>query len=203
MPQVPNPSIRYKGWASKKGISPWVETDFKSIDIKQRYNNENAPNIVFVLVDDWGWNDVGFRSNYLAWTTPTIDSLMSEGINLDNYYTYQQCTPSRGALMTGRFALRLGLWEAHDQAELPLHEVTLAQELKSAGYQTYLIGKWHLGTSTNQHLPNNRGFDYFYGYLSGYIDYWSKTYDNFQDLYENKKLVSDPDELSSDLHTGM
>ena len=64
--------------------------------------------------------------------------------------------------MTGRFALRLGQWDVN-LGELPLTETTIAQEMKSAGYRTYLVGKWDLGYSTRAHLPTSRGYDYFYG----------------------------------------
>lgn len=113
---------------------------------------------------------IGYRSTYLNWTTPTIDQLAAEGIKLENYYSHETCTPSRGALLTGRYPLRLGLWEQHIEAELPLNETTLAQELKSAGYQTYMVGKWHLGYSTDAHLPPNRGFDSYYGTYCSCVD---------------------------------
>ena len=73
-------------------------------------SSSTSPNIVFVLVDDWGWNDVGWRSTYLSWTTPNIDRLASEGIKLDNYFTAYVCLPARSSLMTGRYAFRQGTW---------------------------------------------------------------------------------------------
>ena len=79
-------------------------------------------------------NDAGWRSNYMSWTTPNIDRLVQESVLLENFYTHEICTPTRGALMTGRFALRLGQWDVN-LGELPLTETTLAQELKSAGYR--------------------------------------------------------------------
>jgi hypothetical protein len=159
-------------WTKAGGVVPWITAPSVDTSVDIKYKHADAPNIVFVLVDDWGWNDFGKRSTYLKWTTPIIDSLAAEGINLENYYTYQTCSPSRGALLTGRYPIRLGLWQIHDQAELPSEETTLAQELQAANYRTYLVGKWHLGVSSSLHVPTNRGFDYFYGYYSSYIDYW-------------------------------
>ena len=98
----------------------------------------------------------------MSWTTPNIDRLAKESVLLDNHYSHEICTPTRGALMTGRFALRLGQWDVN-LGELPLTETTIAQEMKSAGYRTYLVGKWDLGYSTRAHLPTSRGYDYFYG----------------------------------------
>jgi len=73
-------------------------------------SSSSSPNIVFVLVDDWGWNDVGWRSTYLSWTTPNIDRLAAEGVKLDNYFTAYVCLPARSSLMTGRYAFRQGTW---------------------------------------------------------------------------------------------
>ena len=72
--------------------------------------------------------------------------------------------------------------------------------MKSAGYRTYLVGKWDLGFSTSAHLPTRRGFDYFYGYLNGVIDYWTKNFETHLDLHENEDLVTDADAISPTLH---
>jgi arylsulfatase A-like enzyme len=100
----------YTTFASLGGIGAWVDSSFEPTTITQKYDYSDAPNIVFVLIDDWGYNDPGYQSTYLSWTTPNIDSLASEGIILKNYFSNQICIPSRGALMTGRYPLRLGLW---------------------------------------------------------------------------------------------
>ena len=191
-------------WKEKKGVVSWAADPdyFSSAIISQKYMKVDAPNIVFVLVDDWGWNDVGYRSSYMSWTTPTIDRLASEGIKLENYFTSYSCIPARGALLTGRYPIRLGLWETGEGAELPLSETTLAQELQSAGYRTYMVGKWHLGFSTSHHTPPYRGFDWSYSYWNGAVDYWTKQYGFYTDLHFNSDLVTDMTELSSDLHNG-
>ena len=198
-PQVPNSYGASEVYESEGGYAPWIETDTKSLSIKTKYTSKDAPNIVFVLADDWGWNDAGWRSNYVGWTTPNIDRLVQESVLLENFYSHEICTPTRGALMTGRFALRLGQWDVN-LGELPLEETTLAHELKSAGYRTYLVGKWDLGFSTKAHLPTNRGFDYFYGYLNGVIDYWTKQFEDVMDLHENEFIVTNKEDTSDSLH---
>ena len=150
-----------------------------------------------------GWNDVGYRSTYLNWTTPTIDRLASEGVKFENYFTYSTCIPSRGALLTGRYPIRLGLLDAFGSKELPLSEVTIGQELQSAGYQTYMVGKWHLGFSTLEHTPANRGFQSSYTYWNGFVDYWTKGYGIYNDLHDGIESVTNEDELSTDLHNGI
>ena len=191
-------------WAAAGGISTWLEddTDFVAAKTQQKYSYEDAPNIVFVLVDDWGWNDVGWRSTYMNWTTPNLDRLAAEGVKLDNYMSHASCVPSRSALMTGRFAIRTGLWSTGNTGELPDSEITIAQELKTAGYITYGVGKWHLGFSSPSKLPSNRGFDYFYGYWNGFIDYWDKSYSNYVDLHDNMDLETDENILDNSLHNG-
>ena len=102
--------------------------------------NPQAPNIVFVLLDDWGWNDVGWRSNYMSWTTPNIDRLASEGVKLENYYSAYYCIPARASLLTGRYAIRHGTWDnsfesnEHLPHELSLDETTIAQEMQVLGF---------------------------------------------------------------------
>lgn len=183
------------------GICPYVNNYYTPVNVSQIYHPSNAPHVIFVLVDDWGWNDIGFRSTYMNWTTPTIDKLAKEGIVMDNYFTQSFCVPSRGALMTGRQAVRLGLLEDVDGNELPLDEFTIAQEFKSAGYMTYMVGKWHLGYSSLARTPTYRGFDFHYGYFDGFMDYYTKTFGDYLDLQSNGELVSDEDEISSELHS--
>jgi arylsulfatase A-like enzyme len=201
-PQVPTDGNKKKIWKSCGGICAWKTSSYKPLEVTTKYKYANAPHIVFAFVDDWGWNDLGSRSSYLSWTTPTIDRLAAEGVSLTNYYSHSTCVPSRGAFLTGRYSIRLGLWDLGEGAELPLTETTIAQEMQSAGYRTYMVGKWHMGFSTTQHYPSNRGFDRFYGYLNGFVDYWTKTYGQYLDLQSDTSLVSDKNEISSSYHNG-
>eukprot|EP01034_Spumella_vulgaris_P028548 gene28548-35427_t len=195
----PDDTMKSTSWHLKGGVAPWIEdVDLVQIDLSSRFNHKGAPHIVLFVVDDWGWNDVGYQSTYLKGTTPNIDKLAASGIKLTNYYTHELCTPSRAALMTGRYALRFGMHGVGmEDQELYLTEVTVAQELKTAGYRTNIVGKWHLGMSSFAMTPTHRGFDYFYGYLGGYINYWTKKYGTHTDLTENTELVGDPEVLSS------
>ena len=133
-------------WKKCGGVCSWTSKDVdptKSTNPSRKLRVESPassssssssqPNIVFVLVDDWGWNDVGYRSTYMDWTTPNIDRLAKEGIKLENYYTSVYCLPSRTALMTGRYPFRQGTWNNNYESELPGGESTIAEELQSEG----------------------------------------------------------------------
>lgn len=141
--------------------------------------------IVFVLADDQGFNDVGYSSNDLEGLTPTLDSLAGQGIKLMQYYGQQLCTPARGALMTGKYPIHIGLHHdvIHPDAPwgLPLKEKVLPEYLKTLGYKTHMVGKWHLGHFSLEYMPAARGFDTFFGYLTDTVKYYTHTYpDSFQ-----------------------
>ena len=126
------------------GAVPWLNTLSTAVkpSVTQRYQNKAAPHIIFFLVDDWGYNDCGYQSSWLNWTTPNIDKLMHAGVRFTHYYTHELCGPSRAALLTGRYAARFGMnGDTQDIVELPHSEFTLGQEMQSAGYRTNLIGK--------------------------------------------------------------
>jgi hypothetical protein len=137
-----------EAYVAAGGFTSWETSDFEPLEIEQKFTYSDAPHIVYVLVDDWGYNDLGSRSTYLSWATPTIDGLAANGVSLTNYYTNELCSPSRAALMTGRYAFRLGFQSGGEDGSastrfaLNLTEITLGQELQSAGYRTYIIGKW-------------------------------------------------------------
>lgn len=131
-------------------------------------SNNVPPNIVLVLADDLGYGDVGVYGARLI-NTPNIDALASEGIRLTQFYSSGNvCTPSRAGLLTGNYPIRSGLADrtlaVGDQRGLMPDEVTLAEQLKSLGYVTGLMGKWHLGDRPEYH-PLEHGFDEFFGIL--------------------------------------
>ncbi len=130
------------------------------------------PNIVVILSDDQGYVDSGCYGGKDV-RTPNIDRLAAEGVRLtDGYVSCPVCSPTRAGIMTGRYQQRFGYYtnQASNVAGLPLEEITLAQVLRSAGYATGAIGKWHLGTQPDRH-PMSRGFDEFYGFLGGAHSY--------------------------------
>ncbi len=134
------------------------------------------PNIIVILADDLGNADPGYRGSEIR--TPNIDQLAAKGVRLESYYGLPLCTPGRAALLTGRYPMRYGLqtnviWDGHTYG-LPTDEVTLPQALKGAGYETAMVGKWHLGHASTDYWPQNRGFDYFYGNVLGEVDYFTK-----------------------------
>ncbi|TLU65225.1 sulfatase [Thalassotalea litorea] len=136
-----------------------------------------APNIVVIFADDLGYSDVGFTGSKEIFT-PNLDSLANNGVIFTNgYVTHPYCGPSRAGLLTGRHQARFGMENnaAHSPQDpymgLPVEQQTFAKRLQNAGYKTAVIGKWHLGSHPNFH-PNNRGFDYFYGFLPGGHDYF-------------------------------
>lgn len=116
------------------------------------------PNIVFVLVDDLGWKDLGCFGAKI-YETPNIDRLCSDGIKFTQAYTpISICSPARASMMTGRHPMKLGMWHAVHHIRKK-DAVILPSYLKRAGYQTWHVGKWHMGTAQDHTLPTELGFD--------------------------------------------
>ncbi len=130
------------------------------------------PNIVYLLADDLGWNDVGFHGGNIR--TPTLDTLATGGAVLNALYSQPFSTQTRAALLTGRYPMRYGLQtlslEPSSRYGLPTEERTLPQALKASGYRTAFLGHWLLGHAKREYWPGQRGFDLFYGSLSGGVD---------------------------------
>lgn len=151
------------------------------------------PNVVLILADDLGRNDCSFMGGPVA--TPNLDKLCERGAKLDAFYVQPVCSPTRAALMTGRYPMRHGLqvgvvrpWA---QYGLPLEERTLAEALRDAGYATAIVGKWHLGHFQQDYLPTQRGFDFQYGHYNGALDYNTHDRDGGHDWHKNDKANYD------------
>lgn len=140
------------------------------------------PNVIIVLTDDQGWEDVGFNGGKDI-HTPHLDALAASGVVFpQGYVSHPYCSPSRAGLLTGRYQQHFGHecnpgyegYETEDPPGLPLSETLLSQLLKKNGYVTGAIGKWHLGDDP-KFWPVNRGFDYWYGFSGGGRSYWSDS----------------------------
>jgi len=150
------------------------------------------PNIVHVVADDLGWKDVGFNG-CTDIKTPHLDKLAAEGAKLSQFYAQPMCTPTRAALMTGRYPFRYGLQTAVIPSVsaygLDTTEWLMPQCLKEAGYKTAIIGKWHLGHADKKWWPRQRGFDYQYGAMIGELDYFTHEEHHVLDWYRDNKPV--------------
>ncbi|XP_060068036.1 arylsulfatase I-like isoform X1 [Ylistrum balloti] len=140
----------------------------------------SRPHIIVIVADDLGWNDISFHgSNQIP--TPNIDSLAHSGIILNNYYVSPICTPTRGALMSGRHPIHTGLQESvivgAQPYGLPLNFTIMPQWLQKLGYRTHMVGKWHLGFFKSEYTPTRRGFESYTGYYQGCGDYYDHTYE--------------------------
>lgn len=148
------------------------------------------PHVVFLLADDLGRADCGFMGGKDI-HTPNLDRLARAGAVLDQFYVQPVCSPTRAALLTGRYPMRQGLqvgvvrpWA---QYGLPLEERTLPQALKEVGYETAIVGKWHLGAFQPGYLPLQRGFDHQYGHYNGAIDYFTHIRDGGFDWHRDDR----------------
>jgi len=136
---------------------------------------EERPNVLIFLADDLGWADAGFHGGDQI-DTPSLDRLAQEGVELTRFYTTPICSPTRAALMTGRDPFRLGVAYG---VIMPWHNIGvhpdehfMPQSFGAAGYQTAIVGKWHLGHAQETYHPNQRGFDHFYGHLHTEVGYF-------------------------------
>jgi len=151
--------------------------------------DKDKPNLIVIMTDDMGYADVGFNGCKDI-PTPNIDSIAYNGAHIVNgYVSFPVCGPSRAGFITGRYQDRFGFTTnptidpTNDIAGLPLDEKTIAEVLHKEGYKSAIVGKWHLGTHPNFH-PLKRGFDYFYGFLSGGHNYFMNqlTIENLENV---------------------
>lgn len=131
------------------------------------------PNFVFIMADDLGWADVAFHGG--RFPTPHLDRLAAQNLELRQHYVAPVCSPTRSGLLTGRCWSRFGVTTPTNAQALPDDTLTLPRALKLVGYDTCLIGKWHLGSAAEMG-PNHFGFDYSYGSLAGGISPWNHRY---------------------------
>ena len=162
------------------------------------------PNIVIVVADDLGWADVGFHSDRIP--TPHLDRIAREGVELDHFYVFPMCSPTRAGLMSGRYPIRFGMARAvippWRNFGLDPSEVTLPEVLAKVGYeQRGVFGKWHLGHNNTKWHPNNQGFTHFHGHYNGAIDYFDLTREGERDWHVNE-TASGEQGYSTDLIAG-
>ena len=150
------------------------------------------PHIVYIVADDLGEN-VGFHGSDIK--TPNIDKLAEDGARLEQFYVQPMATPTRAALMTGRYPFRYGLQTlvipTPGKYGLPTDERLLPQALKEAGHKTVMVGKWHLVHADRKFWPRQRGFDYHYGSMVGEVDYYTHSSANVRDWYRNDQPVDE------------
>ena len=170
----------------------------------------NKPHIVLMLVDDWGWADVRFHRTISKHdvSTPNIDGLVKDGLQLDQHYVYNWCAPSRAALLSGRLPIHVNDADNVTSASynpkdpvsgymgIPRNMTVISAKMKEAGYATHQVGKWHVGFATPDHTPKGRGFDTSFGYFNAANDYFNETIFECNktpivDLWDTSKPASD------------
>lgn len=153
------------------------------------YPREPAkPHIVFMLVDDWGWADAGYHRTDSTGEihTPNIDNLVKEGLQLDQHYVYNYCSPSRAAFLSGRLPIHVNDADTSQScynpkdlvsgySGIPRNMTVISAKLKEMGYATHQVGKWDAGMATPDHTPAGRGFNSSLGYFHHANDYISET----------------------------
>ncbi len=157
------------------------------------------PNIILAVSDDTGWNDVGWHGSEID--TPVLDHLAETGLDLDRFYAWPVCSPTRAALLTGRPPSRFGILgpiAMRSTLALPKDVPTLAESLSNQGYRTAISGKWHLGLSPETG-PNAYDFQRSYGYLHGQIDQFTHIYKNGDPSWHRDGSFIDEEGHATDL----
>lgn len=174
-----------------------IAGDFPTMALPVRDAAVVRPNFLIIMTDDQGYADVGFQGSPDI-RTPNLDRLAKDGLVFENgYVCHPVCGPSRTGLLTGRYPHRFGLqvntpFSQTDQDwGVPADQNFFVEDLQTVGYRTGVIGKWHLG-ATEKHHPNNRGFDYFYGFLAGGHNYWPGDYRHVRDWHLQNAKKSPP-----------
>lgn len=193
-----------------------ISTSCKPANYKVN-QQKRLPNLVVIMTDDMGYADVGFNG-CLDIPTPSINRIADQGVRFtQGYVSFPVCGPSRAGFLTGRYQDRFGFTTNpsidpdNPISGLPVEEETMAQVLRKAGYKSAIVGKWHMGTNAVFH-PLARGFDYFYGFLSGGHNYYPEelTLNDLSDvnskwgwyrtkIIENRTTVETDDYLTDEL----
>jgi len=167
----------------------------------------DKPNIVFFLMDDMGWNDCSWHNDKIK--MPNIDEIRKTGVTLESNYVGPVCSPTRGSLMTGKYMFNIqqnhGVYNPDTPECLPLKEQLMGGALKELGYETHVVGKWHLGYCDPACLPLARGFDTQYGFYGSHINHWRFIWGapfnppgwEGYDWYDNQEYVNE----TADGHT--
>ncbi len=164
---------------------------------------DRRPNIIVILADDMGYSDIGCYGGEID--TPNLNKLASEGIRYKQFYNAARCCPTRAALMTGVYPHQAGMgWMAAADLGTPEYagnlnnsSVTIAEVLKSAGYKTYMTGKWHLTNErkisgeVKENWPKQRGFDRYFGIIPGGANYFTPI------IYSGNKKYRAPNDFLS------
>jgi len=167
--------------------------------VPRRTEAAERPNIVVIVADDLGWRDVGYHGSEIA--TPNFDRLAAEGVRLEAHYVFPVCSPTRAGLLSGRNPSRYGILGpigGRSELALPTETHTLADLLKSRGYETAISGKWHLGLRPEVG-PRQYGFDSTYGYLHGQLDQYSHRYKNGDRTWHRQDVFIDEVGHATDL----
>ena len=158
-------------------------------------SGERKPNVIVILADDLGYGDLGcYGATEIA--TPNIDKLCAEGMKFNSFYVHNRCSPTRAAFMTGCHAQRVGVNAViyrRNRTGLHADEITVAELLKTAGYATGIVGKWHLG-EWDDFNPVNHGFDSFFGFME--CDDKKTTA-----IYRNKEIVEKVKRKTDGIHS--
>ncbi|SHM74205.1 Arylsulfatase A [Cyclobacterium lianum] len=187
-------------------LTVWIFSCLLTINLQA----QRKPNVLVILTDDQGYKDLGsYGSPDIK--TLHLDNIAKRGVKFTQFYAGAPvCSPSRAALLTGKYNFNAGLFgnvapphqDPEGKSGLPASEITMAEVFRDNGYRTALIGKWHLGHIPEK-LPNGQGFDYFFGHQRGCIDnyshffYWNGP--NLHDLYQNQEEVYHPGQFFGDL----
>ena len=179
-----------------------IKSDSLASPTSNEQPGEKRPNIILLIADDTGWRDVGYHGSKID--TPNLDRLARNSVVLEQFYSCPTCSPTRASLLMGRPASRFGILApiaGRSELSLPLGKPTLASFLRDTGYETALIGKWHLGLKPEVG-PRQYGFDHSYGYLHGQIDQFSHIYKNGDRTWHRDEKFIDEKGHATDLMAG-